>query len=82
MAGTDRDWMNQAACLGRTDLDWFDLDCGNQEASRVCYSCPVIEPCLDYAIRIEAHDGIWGGLSGGTLTAMQQRKGGGRGYQG
>jgi hypothetical protein len=64
--------MAQAACLGRTDLDWFDTECGHQQAVQVCYTCPVIEPCLNYAIRNEVEDGIWGGLWGGTLRKLNQ----------
>lgn len=32
-------------------------------AKEICRTCPVKAPCLDYAIRIREHHGIWGGLS-------------------
>ena len=76
MAGTS--WRERAACARRTDLDWFDLDCNLEACLNVCVTCPVADHCLDEAARIDAHDGIWGGLAGGSLRALR-RKGGGRG---
>jgi len=32
-------------------------------AKAICATCPVREPCLEYAIRIREPHGIWGGLS-------------------
>ena len=80
MTGTDTDWMRDAACMGRTDLDWFDLECGHHEAVKVCHHCPVITDCLNYATTNEIEDGIWGGLWGGNLLNMTLAKG--KGVQG
>jgi WhiB family redox-sensing transcriptional regulator len=34
-----------------------------QRAKGICVSCPVRQPCLDYAIKIREPHGIWGGLN-------------------
>jgi WhiB family transcriptional regulator, redox-sensing transcriptional regulator len=75
MAATS--WMTQAGCLGRTDLDWFDLDCGLDAAIAVCHTCPVITDCLNYAIKHDLTDGVWGGLWGQQLTKLVRRRIGG-----
>jgi hypothetical protein len=77
MTGTDRDWMEQAACLTRTDLDWFDVDCYLQACLEVCVTCPVADDCLAYARRNDITDGVWGGEWGNRLT---NRGRGVRGY--
>ena len=80
MATTSVQWMLDAACLGRTDLDWFDLECGLEAAANVCYTCPVINQCLNYAIEHELDIGVWGGVWGATLVKLQRgRVGHGRG---
>lgn len=32
-------------------------------AKAICAGCPVVEDCLDYAVRIKEQHGIWGGLN-------------------
>ena len=63
----DRDWMTAAACRLRTDLDWFDLDCNLEACLTVCATCPVGDRCLEYAIRNNLTDGVWGGEWGYRL---------------
>ena len=67
MAGTDMEWIERAACRQRPDLDWFDLDCGLEPAHMVCVQCPVADECLEYAIRHDCRDGLWGGEWGYRL---------------
>jgi len=67
MTGTSRPWLDQAACTRRPDLDWFDLDCSLRACLDVCQTCTVRTQCLEYAVSIEAYDGIWGGLWGYRL---------------
>ena len=38
------------------------------EAKAICMECPVVNECLDYAIRTNQDSGIWGG------TDEEQRK--------
>ena len=32
-------------------------------AKAICATCPVRDPCLEYALRIREPHGIWGGMS-------------------
>jgi WhiB family redox-sensing transcriptional regulator len=73
MAGTN--WMKQAACLNRDDLDWFDLDCTLQACLAVCATCPVADDCLDYAVRHECGEGVWGGEWGYRLGVLIRQGG-------
>jgi hypothetical protein len=73
------DWRDHAACAQRPDLDWFDLDCYLMPALAVCAECPVADACLDYAIRHECHEGLWGGEWGYRLTRQIQQGRAGRG---
>ena len=64
------DWMLDAPCSLRPDLDWFDLDCGLHEAVKVCHSCELRTKCLNYAVEHRLVDGVWGGLWGHQLERM------------
>lgn len=33
------------------------------EARAICAACPVVAPCLDFAIQVQEPHGIWGGLN-------------------
>jgi WhiB family transcriptional regulator, redox-sensing transcriptional regulator len=69
------DWLNHAACAGRDDVDYFDLDCYLQAALELCVTCPVADHCLDYAIRHGITEGVWGGAWGSELLGMVSRPG-------
>ena len=57
-------WRQQAGCRG-TDLDMFFPERGASAdpARQVCASCPVRQPCLEYALSNRITSGIWGGLT-------------------
>lgn len=67
-AGTE-DWMDAAACKGRTNL-FFGIAGERPErrarreaqARTVCQSCPVLVPCRSLA-RANRENGFWGGES-------------------
>ncbi|WP_274918022.1 WhiB family transcriptional regulator [Streptomyces sp. WZ-12] len=48
-----------------TDPEVFfpPLDRNTDQARAACTACPIIEACLDYALRNEVRHGVWGGLS-------------------
>lgn len=56
-------WSDEAACLG-LDPALFHPEKGDEggiaAARDVCCSCPVIRPCLQYALA-NLEDGVWGG---------------------
>jgi len=60
----DREWMRNAACRHRPDLDFFDMyerSHMHRQCIEVCQSCPVAQECLNYAVTNEIWHGIWGG---------------------
>jgi WhiB family redox-sensing transcriptional regulator len=40
-----------------------DRSAREQQAKAVCQRCPVVDPCLSYALRIREPHGVWGGLN-------------------
>lgn len=72
---TTPDWYDQAACRGRSDLDFHSEWPDGQEAAKaVCATCPVQPDCLAYALEHEPL-GIWGGVGAPTRARMRQRAG-------
>ena len=79
-------WRDEAACVGRSDLEWFPSATGpggvtaayraNLAACRaVCASCAVRAECLTSAVANQ-EAGIWGGLTarGRKSLAGRSRK--------
>jgi WhiB family redox-sensing transcriptional regulator len=64
----DWDWLQDAACRG-LDVSIFYLEPGGDSmadsarAKAICKTCPVKEPCLEYALRTNELFGIWGGAT-------------------
>jgi WhiB family redox-sensing transcriptional regulator len=65
------DWQLSAACRGLASAAFFHPD-GERGASRmrreraakkICASCPVIQDCLDWALKVPEPYGVWGGRS-------------------
>ena len=84
------DWAALGLCRGMTDLFYparGDTD-GFDAAKAVCEGCPVKAPCLEFAMRFEETEGIWGGTSGrerralrrDQWSALQQAKKNGHGF--
>jgi WhiB family redox-sensing transcriptional regulator len=67
-------WRHRAACHG-AELEVFFPDRGQSadRARQICASCPVREPCLEYALRHGIVHGIWGGLTGRDRRALRSR---------
>lgn len=73
-------WRERAACL-HEDPDLF-FPVGNtgptlvqiDEAKAVCRRCPVMEQCLDWAIRVGQVEGIWGGMTDSERRAVRRRQ--------
>jgi WhiB family redox-sensing transcriptional regulator len=68
-------WMKDAACAGTT-ADFFP-ERGQtikvQEAKQVCAGCPVRAECLDFALRWNILQGVWGGASGRDRRTMREQ---------
>jgi WhiB family redox-sensing transcriptional regulator len=60
------DWMDEALCRGRKDLDFIPEEAYNTVAPKavaVCKVCPVREDCLEFAVENHIQYGIWGGMN-------------------
>lgn len=59
-------WRKQAACIDLGSAEFFlagdDLE-GMRRAQEICASCPVREPCLEFALATNQSLGIWGGTT-------------------
>jgi WhiB family redox-sensing transcriptional regulator len=60
----DTSWMAIGNCAQEPPSTFFPSDgVGVEVARRICASCPVKEPCLEYALRNRIDHGVWGGCS-------------------
>lgn len=68
------DWMDDAACA-EIGFEPFFPEHGHPapKAKRICATCPVIDQCLDYAVRNQINDGIWGGTSPKERIALRNQ---------
>lgn len=77
------EWQKQAACRGmmrdETQPKFFILRTDGpsvlRRARKVCDDCPVKQECLDFAIRFNISEGIWGGLSGRQRRNLRHDEG-------
>ena len=44
-----------------------------EEAKAVCRRCPVVEPCLQWALESGQDAGVWGGLTEDERRALKRR---------
>lgn len=77
------EWQTRGNCVG-TDTELFFLPYNIRgeekrqrimQAKAVCNGCPVIQECLDFALRTEEPYGIWGGKSEEERQKILQRRG-------
>ena len=60
----DTDWMQHGLCREIAPATFFPSDgVGVEAARRICQSCPVQAPCLEYALVERVDHGVWGGAS-------------------
>jgi WhiB family redox-sensing transcriptional regulator len=60
----DTEWMVHGSCRTEPPSRFFPSDgVGVDIARRLCASCPVKEPCLEYALVNRIDHGVWGGAS-------------------
>jgi WhiB family redox-sensing transcriptional regulator len=75
-------WQALAACRG-ADSSWFfapnyfekraEKLAREAVAKRICSTCPVREPCLEYALATREAHGVWGGLNETERRAILRR---------
>ncbi len=69
-------WQRQAECRG-IDTNLFFPPPSEEvspEVKAMCRSCPVREPCLDYALRDWTLVGIWAGTSNKERQRLRRRR--------
>lgn len=60
----DTEWMADGNCRSQPPSLFFPSDgVGVDAARRLCATCPVKSPCLEYALRNRIDHGVWGGTS-------------------
>lgn len=60
----DTTWMATGNCNNHPPAVFFPSDgVGVEVAKQICGTCPVKEPCLEYALRQRVDHGVWGGAS-------------------
>lgn len=66
------EWQTDALCRGSHAHLFFppstferkdDRERREMRAKAICKVCPVIEPCISYALAIREQFGIWGGMT-------------------
>lgn len=57
-------WRQRAGCRG-VDPDVFypASDEEAEAAKAICRQCPVLSPCLEWALSNRERDGVWGGAT-------------------
>ena len=69
------DWMAEGSCRTVPPSVFFPSDGGGVEvARRICATCPVKDPCLEYALRNGIDHGVWGGASERERRRIARRR--------
>lgn len=84
-AHTRGTWLRYAACRDEDSELFFPV--GNthdaivqaNEAMAVCYRCPVMELCGEWALSNRIEHGVWGGLTEAERRAILRKRGRGTG---
>ena len=76
------EWQYQGACKSM-DTEMFFLDDrmrGSEKAKRerkaveICNRCPVIQQCLNHALKVPEIYGVWGGMTADQRISILRRK--------
>jgi WhiB family redox-sensing transcriptional regulator len=67
-------WFEYAACKDMDTDDFFPEKGQNiGDLRKVCESCPVRGRCLEYAIKHNLTDGLWGGYSPSQRETIKRK---------
>lgn len=69
-------WQDDAVCR-RVDPDtWFSKQQSDvRAAQKICWTCPVINECLNYSLRNREPYGVWGGIDEKQRRKLLERSG-------
>lgn len=74
------DWRQRAACRDEDPELFFPIGTGGpalvqtEQAKAVCHRCPVIDPCLEWAVETNQSTGVWGGMNETERLALRRRR--------
>ena len=76
------EWQEDAACRLFDNLVFFgeegeselERQARESKAKSVCRTCPVQEPCLEFAMETNQKYGIWGGLTDKERASLKRRR--------
>jgi hypothetical protein len=74
-----KDWKDQSACRGRatrTTDPWFPKPTNVvavQVAKSVCFGCPSMIQCAQFALTTNQEEGVWGGLNEAQRRTIRKR---------
>jgi WhiB family redox-sensing transcriptional regulator len=77
---TAMDWRHRALCRDEDPELFFPIGTTGpaivqiEQAKAVCQRCPVVQSCLDWALRSGQDSGVWGGLSEDERRALKRRQ--------
>lgn len=68
-------WMARGACRAYPPNMFFPSDgVGVDRARKICATCPVSAPCLEYALDNHIDHGVWGGCSERERRRIAKRR--------
>lgn len=68
-------WRADASCQFEPPATFFPTDgVGVEVAKRICETCVVKKPCLEYAIATRTDHGVWGGTSERERTRIIKQR--------
>lgn len=69
-------WRVRAACRGASDIFFPDSQLVEnlRPAQAICATCPVREPCLNWALDTNQEFGVWGGMTEGDRKRLRRRR--------
>jgi WhiB family redox-sensing transcriptional regulator len=71
----DTEWMNEGNCKAVDPAVFFPSDgVGVEVATQICATCPVRQPCLEYALLHRVDHGVWGGASERERRRIARRR--------
>ena len=77
------EWQEDAACREYDNSLFFGAEDGESEHERqtreahaktICQSCPVRQPCLEFAMETNQKYGIWGGYTDKERGSLKRRR--------
>ena len=68
-------WMEDGNCRAYPPAVFFPSDgAGVDHARQICGTCPVVAPCLEYALVNRVEHGVWGGCSERERRRIAKRR--------